>query len=208
MTLCPNCGADYTAGVNAACRECRLAPDPAAQPSLPPPPEEDESADEEVAFEMATWPAGDRVAAGIALDEESVPWRWEAGGLLVVREFDEAVVEAMLAELAEDDGEGDGAAWDGAEGGDLDEQAQTAMADIFVVADRLLHTPDDGELILELARLAAVVEDARPPFGIDRRMWEQLATRSWAVTTAAEEGEEDAVADGARDLRDFLREYV
>lgn len=203
MTLCPHCGADYTAGVNAACRECRLAPDPAAEPSLPP----SDDPEEEVAFEMATWAAGERVAVGLALDEEDVPWRWEAGGLLVVREFDEAVVEAMLADLAEDDGEVDDEAWDG-EGDGLDEQAQTAMGDIFVVADRLLHTPDDGELVLELARLASVVEDARPPFGVDRRMWEQIAAKSWAITTAAEQGDDEIVAEGARDLRDYLRDYV
>ncbi|MFP5319756.1 MAG: hypothetical protein ACLGI2_15855 [Acidimicrobiia bacterium] len=205
MTLCPHCGADYTAGINAACRECRLAPGPATEPSLPP----SENPEEEVAFEMATWPAGERVAVGLALDEEDVPWRWEAGGLLVVREFDEAVVEAILAELAEEDGEADGepGGWEG-EGDELDEQAQTAMGDIFVVADRLVRAPDDGELILELARLASVVEDARPPFGVDRRMWEQIAARSWAITGAAEQGEDEAVADGARDLRDYLREYV
>jgi len=206
MTLCPHCGADYTPGVNAACRECRLAPDPAAEPSLPPP---DDPA-EEVAFELATWAAGERVAVGIALDEEEVPWRWEAGGLLVVREFDEAVVESMLADLAEEDGEDDGgwAATEADDGDDLAEQAQTAMGDIFVVADRLIRAPDDGDLILELARLASVVEDSRPPFGIDRRMWEQVAARSWAVTSAAEQGEEESVADCARDLRDYLREYV
>ena len=204
MTLCPHCGADYTAGINAACRECRLAPDPSAEPSLPPA----EDPDEEVAFELATWPAGERVAVGIALDEESVPWRWEAGGLLVVREFDEAVVEEMLADLAEDDGD-DTTAWgaDG-EGDDLDEQAQTAMGDIFVVADRLIRTPDDGELIVDLGRLAAIVEDAKPPFGIDRKMWDQLAARSWAITAAAEQADEAAVSDGARELRDYLREYV
>lgn len=202
MTLCPHCGADYTAGINAACRECRLAPDPVAEPSLP----ASEEPEDEVGFELATWPAGERVAVGIALDEESVPWRWEPGGLLVVREFDEAVVEEMLADLAEDDG-GDNPAWDG-EGDGLDEQAQTAMGDIFVVADRLIRTPEDGELILDLGRLAAVVEDAKPPFGIDRQMWEQIATRSWAITAAAEQGDDEAVSDGARELRDYLREYV
>ena len=207
MTLCPHCGADYTAGVNAACRECRLAPDPAAEPTLPP----SEDPEEEVAFELATWAAGERVAVGIALDEEDVPWRWEAGGLLVVREFDEAVVESMLVDLAEEDGAGDDEGWaaTAAEGGDdLAEQAQTAMGDIFVVADRLIRAPEDGELILELARLASVVEDSRPPFGIDRRMWEEIATRSWAITAAAEQSDDDTVSDGARDLRDYLREYV
>lgn len=171
-----------------------------------------------MAFELATWDAGERVAAGIALDEEDVPWRWEPGGLLVVRELDEEVVESILEELVgADAGEGD--EWAGVEAGggddvggddldDPDEHAQTAMGDIFVVADRLMRTPEDGELILELARLAAVVEDSRPPFGIDRRMWEQIAARSWALTSAAEQGDDEAVADGARGLRDYLREYV
>ncbi|HVL26523.1 MAG TPA: hypothetical protein VM390_00130, partial [Acidimicrobiales bacterium] len=186
---------------------------------LPPPDDPEESEDlEEVAFELATWDAGERVAAGIALDEEDVPWRWEPGGLLVVRELDEEVVESILEELVgADAGEGD--EWAGVEAGggddvggddldDPDEHAQTAMGDIFVVADRLMRTPEDGELILELARLAAVVEDSRPPFGIDRRMWEQIAARSWALTSAAEQGDDEAVADGARGLRDYLREYV
>lgn len=203
MTLCPHCGADFTAGVNAACRDCRLAPDPASEPTLPP----SEEGEDELAFEMGTWAPAERVAVAVALDDEGIPWRWEAGPLLVVRELDEAVVEALLDDFSDED-EGLEAGWGDGESAETDEAAQTAMGDMFLVADRLLHSPWNGELVAEMTRLVGVVEESPPPFGIDRNMWQELGTRARSVTTAAEEADEVAIEDGARALRDFLREYV
>ncbi len=203
MSLCSHCGAELTPGADTACHDCGLAPDAGRPPGLAPA----DGGDGEVGFEMATWGAADRAAVGSALDDEGVPWRWDPGALLVVRESDEQLAESILEELA---GEDDADGW--AEAGtteDVDaEQVHAAMGDVFLVVDRLQHTPWNGELVIELARLAAIVEDSDPPFGVARAMWREVGVRAGAVVEAAGEGDEAAVGDGARALRELLREYV
>lgn len=207
MTLCSHCGADYTPGVNAACRDCGLAPDLQTPPTLP---ATDESADEtadEVLFEVAEWPAAQRVAFVSALHAEDVPFRWEAGPVLVVRTFDEAVVEALLDDEGIDDEE-----WQETTGiageEEADEAAQTAMSDLFDAADRLVHNPGSGEVVDEVEALAETIETSPPPYGIEAPVWKQMGDLADAVVTAGDAHDDDAVAEAARSLRDFLRTYV
>lgn len=204
VAVCSHCGADAAPG-NAACRDCRLAPgEPPAAPSLP----DDEQGEPEVAFELDDWPAADRVALGVALNREGIPWRWEPGPVLVVRELDEAVVEELL-----DEAEGGGAEWEerdgeGAEGEEADEAAQSAMGDLFLAADRLVHAPWNAELVAEVDRLGEAVEESAPPFGVEPEVWDHIASLADAVVDAADEGNDEAVEDAARSLRDYLRRYV
>src|SRR5436190_16135086 len=137
MVLCSHCGAVFVPGVNAACRDCGLAPDLQTPPTLPPS-DGDAPSDEVIVFDVSGWTAERRVAFGGTLRGESVPWRWEEGPVLVVRTFDEAVVEGLLADL-----EIDGEEWEDttgiAEDEAAEEAAQTAMSDLFDTADRLVH---------------------------------------------------------------------
>ena len=199
--VCRHCGAVVEAGVNAACRDCRLSPDLGALPTLPP--TDDGAGADEIDFDLADWPAEERVALSVTLHEREVPWRWEPGPLLVVREFDEAVVEELLGE----EGEGE-TAWEDIEGEEADEEAQSAMGDLFDAGDRLMHNPANIELVAEVDRLATVVDQSPPPFGIDAGTWEEIARLAVAVAVAGDEQDEDGVAVAARSLRDYLREYV
>ena len=198
MGVCSYCGAEFTAGINAACRDCRLAPESAEVPSLPP---SDEGPDE-LLFELETWPAEDRVGLGVALTDRGISWRWEPGPVLVVREFDEAVVEELL-----DQAEG-GDDWEDLEGEEADEAAQSAMSDLFLAADRLVHNPDSGPLVQEVARLEAVVADSAPPFGVETAVWDEIGELAAGLLGAGEDGDEQAVEQAAAALREYLRPYV
>jgi hypothetical protein len=188
--------------VNAACRECRLAPDERGKPSLP----DDDEGPDEVGFDLSEWPAEDRVSLGVTLSGDDVPFRWEAGPMLVVREFDEAVVEDLLDSMAgeeeggwqdvEEDGEGD------------DDEAETVMGDLFDVADRLTHAPWNREFVDEVKGLLTVLDASEPPFGIVPEMWEQIAVLATGVINGADDQDDVAVEDAAKALRAYLREYV
>lgn len=235
--LCTHCGAEHAAGVNIACRDCRLAPGNGTAWSLP----DLENGPDEVDFDLADWTPADRVALAVTLDERVVPWRWEAGPVLVVQASDEEVVDSLLDEMEEqEDGEGgddEGDAW--GEAGDEEwdeeagEEAAAAMGNLFDVGDRLMHNPDNAELLLEVDRLASVVEGSAPPFGVEQSTWEEIGRLAAAVVEASddaseEDGDEDGgeqdggedddesggksgggdVAAAARALRDYLRDFV
>jgi hypothetical protein len=105
-----------------------------------------------------------------------------------------------------DDDADDEEAVDDLDGG---EEAQAAMADLFVAADRLQHAPTDLDLADEVAGLAATVDSCAPPYGIARPVWRRIQSLSSAVAAGLAEGaDEDTVATDARALRDFLRDLV
>ena len=200
--LCSHCGAPFTPGANAACRECRLAPNDPAEPTLP----DDDEGPDEVGFDLSDWPAEDRVSVGVTLDGDAVPFRWDPGPMLVVREFDETVVEDLLDSMAGDEEGG----WEdvGEEGGEEEDDAETVMGDLFDVADRLIHAPWNREFAEEVRGLIEVIEASEPPFGIVPEMWDQIANLAGAVIAGADEQDDVAVEDAATALRSYLREYV
>ncbi len=235
MTLCANCGAEWAAGLQAACRDCRLASDTTVEPSLP----DLEDGPDEMLFDLSLWPAEERVALGLTLDERDIPWRWEPGPDLVVRESDQAVVEELLdeeeageedweelseeeideieAEMGEDleadlaiDDDEDGEEGEEGDEGDEDggEEAAAAMGGLFDAADRLMHNPANVEALVDVDRLATVVAESAPPYGVEQKTWEQVGALSDAVLTASDDEDEDAVAASSRALRDFLRTFV
>ncbi len=203
MQLCRHCGAEFAAGLQTACRDCRLAPDLEANWSLLSQPD----GPDEIEFDMATWPGGERVGLTLDLDHRGVPWRWEPGLVLVVAASDEAVVEEVFEQQPE---EGGGAEeLEGLEGDEDDNgEAQAAMGDLFDAADRLLRNPTNIEALTDVDRLASVVDQSAPPFGVDVTTWEEIGRLAGAVVDGADAEDEDAVAAAARGLRDFLRQYV
>ena len=221
MALCANCGAEWAAGLQAACRDCRLASDTTAEPSLP---DLDDGPDE-MLFDLSLWPAEERVALGLSLDEREIPWRWEPGPDLVVRESDQAVVEELLdeeeggdddwEELSDEDADdleadleldGDEEEDEGDEDGG--EEAAAAMGGLFDAADRLMRNPANVEALVDVDHLATVVAESAPPYGVEQKTWEQVSTLADAVLTASDDEDEGGVAESSRALRDFLRTFV
>ncbi|MCA1691414.1 MAG: hypothetical protein ABR540_13335 [Acidimicrobiales bacterium] len=209
VTCCSHCGADLSGRPDGAalghwdagCPDCGLVADDKV-PVLAP-------GGEEVVYSLAEWSPGDRILLRNALRERGVPWRWEPGPALVVDDRDQEWVEAVFDDLEEAEQAGDVA-----EDGDDDdapaegEASPDVLGDLFVVADRLIHAPTNGSLVTELGHLAEVVEGSGAPFGIERTTWKELGRLTRIVVDAGESADEEAVENGARTLREFLREYV
>jgi hypothetical protein len=214
INYCPRCGAQFQVEVlgemiraNVRCPDCRLAI--TEIPTMLGP------SDDEVGYELVDWPVSDRGAVSAALAEVDIPFRWEEGLVIVVPGEVEQQVDQLLDEIqAEFAGQSPDAALeaqeerDEADGG---EEAHAAMADLFVAADRLQHAPFDKALGDDLLAAVEAVEASLPPFGISRPVWNRVQALGSAVVSHLKEAADDegeAVTEGARELRDFLRDYV
>lgn len=166
-------------------------------------------AEEEVEYDLDGWDVPERAAVTAALVEVDIPYRWEQDLVLVVPAVAEDEVDVLLDELDPvEEADADPAGGDD-EDEDGGEAAQEAMSELFVVADRLQHVPDDADLGASLVELAADVGESAPPYGIERPVWRRIQSLAAAAATASEDGsDEEAVAAAARGLRDFLRDLV
>jgi hypothetical protein len=236
LVFCPRCGAEYpemtgSYGETASmCRECGLSV--TEEPALL------EPDDDQVAFVLDDWPVEFRGEATAVLVDNRIPYRWEAGFALVVPAEDEEQVDALLDEaeaaveegLADDDydedDEDDEEYEDALEGevvddedddeddedeGDEDggEEAQQAMSDLYLVADRLKDQPWDVGLRAEMTQLATQVNALLPPYGIERRIWNRIGDLAGAVAADIERGaEDDEVAASTVELRQAVRDFV
>jgi hypothetical protein len=224
VACCPWCGAEYGVA-DTRCWDCRLALTDAPEPTLP------DTGDDDVGFELEEWSAGERGRLSAGLRERAIPFRWEPGLTLVVRVADEELVDALLDDMESDsddacgddddfedgedegldgDDDGDGEAGDDEDGdGDGGERAQAAMGDLFVAADRLIQRPDDGRVAEQLVAATTVVQDSRPPYGIEPVAWLQIRElASAAVEVLESDAGDESVVREARTLRDALRPYV
>ena len=210
IVFCPRCGAEFPfeiawefARASVRCRDCGLAltePPPMLAPS-----------EEEVEYILEDWPVTDRAAATAALAEVDIPYRWDGGLVLVVP----AAAEERVDRLLDDSGDRDAAPLDRLavdsedDGQDGGEQAQVAMADLFLASDRLQHAPWDETTAHQLAQLEAKVNASLPPYGVEHRAWGQIQTLASALAASLEDSnDDDAVRQNARALRDTLRNYV
>ena len=211
VTCCSQCGADLSYRPSAAalgvwteqCPDCGLSQTDDV-PLLAP-------GEEEIEYSVAEWEPRDRILLRNALTERGVLWRWEPGPVLVVDERDQSAVESVLDDLeAEDAGElSDLVATGFGEDGDEDDvRAHEAMGDLFVAANRLARTPDNGPLVVEVERLAGFVAGTRAPYGVDVRLWHDVGRLSRALAQAGESADAEAVQEAAESLRDLLRDYV
>ena len=207
ITYCPRCGSkfrdDFAADLvdvgTRRCAECALeVADPPAMLARG-------SDEDEVEYDLAEWEPGERSVAAATLLEADIPYRWEADLVLVVPAVAEEEVDRLLDELGEveeleeeDD--------DGADGG---EEAHSAMADLFVAADRLQHAAAAPDGVIEVVDAANVVTGSLPPYGIGRPVWRRIQELASTVVTDLEDAvDEETVAADARALREYLRDLV
>ena len=209
ILLCPRCGAPLSTEFRGEwfttrdqCSDCGVAIHD-APPMLRP-------SEDEIQYGLDEWPANDRAAVTTALADLDAPYRWEPGLVLVVPAAAESDVDRLLddVEAAGADGsevpEGDE---DEADGG---EEAQAAMGDLFLAADRLQHDPLDAALAAAVGRAASAVQESRPPYGVERRVWERVQQMGAALTGSSSQEFVDAedVAAEAHALRELLRDYI
>ncbi|MBW3575060.1 MAG: hypothetical protein KY450_09355 [Actinobacteria bacterium] len=207
VVLCQHCGADLShhpsysveSPSSGQCYDCGLASADggAWQPFFHP--------EEAIRYRLHDWSPGRRLALGLALHD--VPFCWEPGPVIVVREEARSVIEAFL----EESGTGNDGAGDGTDVGDEDQASDAvslAMGDLFVCADQLLHAPWNSTVVRRMRELGLLVNASMPPFGVPLGVWRELATRTSAIVAASDERNHDSVEHTARELRLFLRDYV
>jgi len=217
IRYCPRCGTPFRETIigqaiqgGVQCSDCSVT---VIQAPLMLAPGNDE---DEVQYDLLEWVMAERCAATTALLEADIPYRWEADLVLTVPTVAEPEVDLLLDELDdledtdEDDPEAEG---DEAEGDESDadggEEAQTAMGDLFVAADRLQHEPADPRMAADAMEAATTVAACDPPYGIERPVWKQIQGLAEKLATGLEEAaDEDTVADDARALREYLRDLV
>jgi hypothetical protein len=213
--FCPRCGALFAPDVNmefsttqVLCVECGLSlEDP---PAYLAPSEVD---DDQIAYELAEWPAEDRAIATADLVELGIPYRWEDNLVLVVPAGVEEQVDAILDEIDENAlGSDEEALVELETGEDGGEEAATAMSDLFIAADGLSHETYDEERVVEFIEAASAVAQSLPPYGIEPQVWNRIQTDASAIVTNLEKGEDgddsEVVTSAAQALRDLLRNYV
>ena len=208
-SCCAFCGAEYATS-DAKCWDCKMALAEMPQPTLAA-----DAPDDEVLYELDDWPVEARVKLTATLAERGIPARWEPGLTIAVLEADdeaaERVLDALEEQLADDDEDWDDEDdEDDGEDGSTDSEAQAAMGDLFVAADRLMHEPADEDVAGDLVEAGTVVEAAsRPPFGIDPGLWNKVQALSAVVRGDLDAGaDEEVLAQDARTLRDTLRPLV
>ncbi|MDQ3945989.1 MAG: zinc-ribbon domain-containing protein [Actinomycetota bacterium] len=210
ISYCPRCGAAFQVEpmgewlrANIRCPDCRLAITEVPAMLAP--------SENEVGYELVDWPVSDRGAVTAALAEIDIPFRWEEGLELVVPAEVEPRVDRLLDEIqSEFAGQAPDADLD-AEGDEADggEEAQAAMADLFVAADRLQHAPYDKAIGDDMVAAAAAVAASLAPFGMEGPLWDRVQTlASDAAAAVEEESDGDLIVTRAREVRDFLRDYV
>ena len=206
ITYCPRCGDRFREElrgefVNTAitCAACAVVVE-GAPLMLAVGDEEDE-----VSYDLAEWEVAERVAATTGLLAVDIPYRWEADLVLVVPAVAEEEVDRLLDELDEveelegaDEDEGDGGA-----------EAQAAMGDLFVAADRLQHDPTDARMVADALEAEIVVADSLPPYGVERPVWRRIQALAETLAGDLQEAADDeTVAADARALREYLRDLV
>jgi hypothetical protein len=204
IVFCPRCGTRLAyelgwefARTSVRCSGCGLA--------LEEPPSMLAPSAAEVGYDLSEWPVTDRVSGAAALADLDFPYRWEEDLVLVVPSAVEGQVDGLLAGLQSGGVSFEPEEQNGADGG---EEAQTAMADLYVAADRLKDDAYSEGAASDFLAAAAAVGACLPPYGIERQVWQQVQDLAAVVIADVEKQDDAAIITDARTLRDFLRQYV
>ncbi len=151
-----------------------------------------------VGYDLSAWDDDSCVALMDALTADGIPYQIEADELFVDSE-DEARTDEIVAGIADPDAE-------------LPAPVATedVMSDLFVMADRVLHDPDDPGTRRELAAAVTVAMGTDAPYGMDAGWWTKVLHQAEALVSVAEAVplDEDVLRASATELRDALRPFV
>ena len=157
-------------------------------------------------YDLADWPEGDRQSITRALTRQSVPYRWE-DDLLVVPTANEALVESLMDMIEQ----GEFTAHED----DIDDEGERlpfeTLTTFFLAGARLQKNPMDADGLEQLVAAIAIADPARPPYGVDIRLWQrtcELADELADALAAADEPDHDETVAVASELHDLLRPYV
>lgn len=157
-------------------------------------------------YDLVDWVEGDRQSITRALTRQSVPYRWE-DDLLVVPTANEALVESLMDMIEQ----GEFTAHED----DIDDEGERlpfeTLTTFFLAGSRLQKNPMDADGLEQLVAAIAVADPARPPYGVDIRLWQrtcELADELADALADADEPDHDETVAVASELHDLLRPYV
>jgi hypothetical protein len=156
---------------------------------------------DQVAYDLTEWDDDQVTLLAEELDGAGIAFGWDGDELYVYAD-DEQATDEILERVSHPDElavEPD----TGTAGADM-------LGEIFVAADRLQHGGDDHEGSVTMLDMSQALDPAKPPYGLDPAEWKRLSerVRSLADLLRADEVDEDAVMEQARDLRTALRPFV
>jgi hypothetical protein len=163
-------------------------------------------------YELEGWPVTDRTLLTEALVHVRIPHRWEGDTLLVPTAAEE-VVDDLLDDIEGgevtivDDGNGLDPT-DDIGGGETPEGYDDLLGMLFLAGDRLARDPLDADGLDALAKALDVIDAERPPYGIGRAEWTDVADLADRLgdALAGQESPDMVVAiELAEELRDTTR---
>jgi hypothetical protein len=137
-----------------------------------------------------------------------VPHRWE-NDVLVVASADEDVVDDLLDAVERGEITASDVIADDVEHGD--DAPMAALTALFLAGERLQRNPGNPDGLEELIGALEIARPERPPFGVERMIWERACALAVEVNeelTGRDEPDPDAAQDAAGELYDLLRPYV
>lgn len=154
---------------------------------------------EQIAYDLTEWDVGNRESLFDVLEAEFVPYGID-GDELFVHEIDEERVDVMIDAIVRPD----------AEPAPEVEVGADVMGELFVAADRLVHDPSDHEGTLSLIDAFRRAAPEHAPYGMDKVWWDGVIaqTDQLLILLDVPAPDEEAVIEGATNLRDGLRPYV
>ena len=158
-------------------------------------------------YDLADWPEGDRQSITRALTRQSVPYRWE-DDLLVVPTANEALAESLMDMIEQGEFTAHVDDVDADEGERLPFETLTTF---FLAGARLQKNPMDADGLEQLVAAIEVADPARPPYGVDIRLWQrtcELADELADALADADEPDHDETVAVASELHDLLRPFI
>jgi hypothetical protein len=159
-----------------------------------------------IAYDLSEWEDEDVDTLEWALGREGVR-NVIRGRELVVRVEDEGRVDAIIARLGTDEAELELAP--APDEGDVDLGQMEALGELYVIADRLVHQPDDPGVRGDFELAADTVDLMELPYGFEPLVWARIRAEANALTDRFDAGEDAAlIGQAAARLRELLRHYV
>ncbi len=158
-------------------------------------------------YDLADWPEGDRQSITRALTRQSVPYRWE-DDLLVVPTANETLVESLMDMIEQGKFTAHVDDIDSEDGERLPFETLTTF---FLAGVRLQKNPMDADGLEQLLAATELADPARPPYGVDLRLWQrtcELADELAGALADADEPDRDETVAVASELHDLLRPYI
>ena len=157
-------------------------------------------------YDLAEWEQGERDLVTSHLVARGLPFRWE-DDVLLVGTADEELVDSILDDVEND--EGVDLADDGDD--DADQLPFETLTTFFLAGDRLQRNPLDADGLEQLLSATDVADPARPPYGVEKQLWQRMCELADELAAALVDGDEPDVVETqavAAELHDLLRPYV